>query len=87
MEQQHNEDEKQDPKPRLASVTALLGSSGWQKVLLPELTARLKKHTEACCNPDLTPAQRAEHIEARRLCEELMGWPERIRRDLEHRVK
>ena len=71
---------------RLAAVNSLEKSVGWERLLKPELARRLALHRGACCSRDLTPEKRAEHIEAAACLEELLRWPEAVKRKAENEL-
>lgn len=62
---------------KCAALRALITSPAWRGVLAPEITRRAEHHAERTRARDLTPAQRAEHIEAAHALAELAEWPEK----------
>lgn len=71
---------------RLALIDRATESPIWTELILPEIQARHREHQTACCNRDLTPEKRAEHIEAVHLAEALAGLLVSKRRQTEHSI-
>lgn len=62
---------------KCAALRELLRSPAWERVLAPEISRRAAHHAEQTRARDLSPAQRAEHIEAAHAFAELAEWPEK----------
>lgn len=56
----------------------LVKSKPWRLWFKPHLEALALKHAQACQSRTLTPAQRAEHVEAANELAELAEYPESL---------
>ena len=74
-------------KDKLRMLRDLQQSDAWKQILLPHLVERAKHHHTQAVSRDLTPAQRAEHVEAVHLAEALMEFPDMRIRGLESDIR
>ncbi len=77
----------EERKAKLAAIKALLEHPGYLDVLLPEFRKRAEHHKEQTRSRDLTPTQRAEHIEASFAFEELAKWLPSVAKSLESSIE